>query len=188
MSETKEGKIAGKSVLGALGIICIVLTAGLIATIAAYRSIVQERDSTISSLNSQISSLNSQATNLQDQITLLKTQLNGLLNATATSASVDEISLNPSAWLNKTVAVEGNLTGPYDYAGLYVYAWNYKLSSNGITIGVFSLVGPPGPYYQPVNALVLGAVTGRRGYWVTNLSVPTGPVQYGIEAERIYLL
>jgi hypothetical protein len=188
MSETKERKVVRRSVAFALGIASIVLVASLVSTIAVYMASTGNKDNAISSLNSQISSINSQVANLQGQITLLQTQLKGLLNATATSVSVEEISLNLSSWLNRTVVVEGNLTGPYDYTGPYVYAWNYKLSSNGITIGVFSLDGPPGVLIQPVNALVLGAVTGRRGYWVTNLSVPTGPVQYGIEAERIYLL
>jgi hypothetical protein len=38
-------------------------------------------------------------------------------------------------------------------------------------------------------ALIQGAVTERRAYWVTiNGDEPVGPVQYLIEAERIYVL
>jgi outer membrane murein-binding lipoprotein Lpp len=190
MSETKKREITGKSVLVALGIVCIVLLAGLIATIAVDSSIIRDKDGSISSLNSEVSSLNSKVTNLQDQVGLLQDQVDGLLNASATSVSVEELSLNPSAWLNKTVAVEGNFTGPYQYAGPLVYAWNYLLSSNGTIVGVFSLDGPSGPpIFQPVKALVLGVVIQSRDHTLTvNGYIPVGPAQYIIEAEKIYLL
>jgi outer membrane murein-binding lipoprotein Lpp len=190
MSEKKERKTAGKTTFIVFGIVCIVLTAGLIATITVYSSIIRDKDSSISSLNSQVSSLNSKVTNLQDQVRLLQEQVDGLLNATATSVSVDEISLHPSTWLNRTVAVEGNLTGPYNYAGLLVYAWNYLLSSNGTSVGVFSLDGPSGPVlFQPVKALVLGVVIESRDHTLTvNGDIPVGPVQYIIEAKKVYLL
>jgi hypothetical protein len=60
MSETKEGKLAGKGVFIALGIICIVLVAGLTVSIVAYTSIIRDRDNTISSLNSKVTSLQTQ--------------------------------------------------------------------------------------------------------------------------------
>jgi len=59
VSETKETKIARKSVIIALGIICIVLVAGLVTMIALYTS-------AISSLNSQVSNLQKQVNDLQN--------------------------------------------------------------------------------------------------------------------------
>lgn len=72
MSETKEKKISRKGVLIALGIICIVLVAGLTVSIVVYTSIIRDRDNTISSLNSRVSGL--------------QTQVNGLVNQTVQSS------------------------------------------------------------------------------------------------------
>jgi cell division protein FtsB len=86
MSETKETKIARKSVLIALGIICIVLASSLVGTLVYYASLVNDKDSAISALNSQISQLTSNVTNLQNQATSLQTQVNELLNSTVQSS------------------------------------------------------------------------------------------------------
>jgi hypothetical protein len=67
MSEKKGRKIVGKSVLIALGIICIVLVASLTVSIAVYTSIIHDRDSTISSLNSKVSGLQTQVDELLNQ-------------------------------------------------------------------------------------------------------------------------
>lgn len=64
----KETKIANKGVLITLGVICVVLVAGLITTIAVYTSAV--------------SSLNVQVTNLQNQLAALQKQVNDLQNTT----------------------------------------------------------------------------------------------------------
>jgi cell division protein FtsB len=79
MSETKKRKIAVKSVLIALGIICIVLASGLVGALVYYVSLVNDKDSAISMLNSQIFQLTSNVTNLQNQVTDLQTQVNELL-------------------------------------------------------------------------------------------------------------
>jgi len=68
-----QKKLVSRMVVIALGLICIVLVAGLVGAIAVYMPMVSnlesqiaEKNSTISSLNSQISSLNSQVSSLQD--------------------------------------------------------------------------------------------------------------------------
>jgi predicted PurR-regulated permease PerM len=86
VSEIRETKVSGKGVIIALGIICIILASGLVATVA---------------LNSQIGSLNSQITNLKNQITKLQTQTNDdLRNATNFIVYYEEFGnaslLNPS--------------------------------------------------------------------------------------------
>ena len=67
-----QKKIVGRAMVIALGLICIILAAGLVGAIAVYMPMVSnlesqiaEKNSTISSLNSQISSLNSQVLALQ---------------------------------------------------------------------------------------------------------------------------
>jgi uncharacterized coiled-coil protein SlyX len=80
--------------------------------IASLNSQISDQNNTISSLNSRISQLDSNITNLQNQVAIQQRILNDLLNVTATVVTVDEITLNASAWLNKTVIVEGKLFGP----------------------------------------------------------------------------
>jgi hypothetical protein len=56
--KVNEKKMVSRNVGIALGIISIVLAAGLVGAIANYTSIVNWKDGTISSLNSQVSDLN----------------------------------------------------------------------------------------------------------------------------------
>ena len=50
--------------------------------------------------------------------------------------SVDEIMNDPSAWVNRTVTVEGNFSGPVFFPPFEHSPWNYTLSSDDITVGV----------------------------------------------------
>jgi flagellar basal body-associated protein FliL len=194
MSDIKETKTARKGIVVVLGIICIILIAGLGGTIAVYTLMIKDKNGTISSLRSQISQLDSDVTNLEKQVTSdnftinsltsqvtnLQKQVNDLLNASY--VSVDEITANASAWVNKTVVVEGNISLNI-YTGWWWAPWNYELSSNGTTIGV----SWPGNLSNGKNVLVLGVVTG--GQWTEMLANGTvtsyGSVVYFIEAERI---
>jgi hypothetical protein len=68
--ETMNGKkVVSKTVVIALGLMCIVLVAGLVAAFAVHMH-------TISSLNSQISSVNSTVTTLQSQVSALTAIIN----------------------------------------------------------------------------------------------------------------
>jgi hypothetical protein len=100
-------KVGQKRVVGitatlALGVICIVLAAGLVGAIAVYmptannlQSQITEKDNTISSLNSTISTLNATNRILQNSIGVL-------------SAQVSQLSLNVSE-LQYEVAYFNNL-------------------------------------------------------------------------------
>jgi len=82
-----ERKMVSRSVVVALGIICIILIACLGGAMAYYTLAIGDRDNTITSKNNQIYSLNSNVTNLQNQNKQLQTWLNGnetLLNQTET--------------------------------------------------------------------------------------------------------
>jgi outer membrane murein-binding lipoprotein Lpp len=70
-----QRKIISRTMVIALGLICIILAAGIVGAIAFYMPMVSnlefqiaEKNSTISSLNSQVSSLNSQILSLQADI------------------------------------------------------------------------------------------------------------------------
>src|SRR5271157_735821 len=74
MSETKPKRMVGRNVATALGIICIIVTVGLLGALVYYvnslNSEISVRDSTISDLNTQISYMNGQLNNLNAIATL----------------------------------------------------------------------------------------------------------------------
>jgi len=70
-----EKKMVRRSVAITLGIVCIILIAGLGGLTAHYTSIVGERDNSVSSLKSQISDLEDQVGNLSDMVDLKLTNV-----------------------------------------------------------------------------------------------------------------
>ncbi|MGA2310436.1 MAG: hypothetical protein ABSG57_12935 [Candidatus Bathyarchaeia archaeon] len=104
-SETKPKKMVSRNVAVALGIICIVLVAVLAGTVVLMNS----------------------------QITYLQDQLNELLNVTV--IPLGTITSNPSAWVSRTVIVEGNLYS-FPFPVIVRSPYNYELSSDGQMIGV----------------------------------------------------
>jgi uncharacterized coiled-coil protein SlyX len=100
MGETRERKVASRSVAFALVIVCILLVAGLGGAMAYYTIAINSKDSelnsqkatisqlnaTIEDQNNTINQLNVNVTNLQNQTTTLQKQLNDLLNATDANA------------------------------------------------------------------------------------------------------
>jgi uncharacterized coiled-coil protein SlyX len=113
-----------RSAVVALGIVCILLIAGLGGTIAYYtitinskqseldsaNKTISQLDATISKQNDAIGQLNTTISNLQNQITSLTSQvssLKSLLNATPTTVS--ELVNDTSDWVNRTVVLEGSL-------------------------------------------------------------------------------
>lgn len=129
-------KTFGKTIVTVLGLICIILAAGLITAIAIYmpqtnalEAQITEKDSTILALNSQILSLNSQIASLNSQVSSLQEQLNqtrenmaALQSAILTYRSI--VYLNESQYLfsARTITQEANTTtvvyeDPLIYAG-----------------------------------------------------------------------
>lgn len=145
MGEKVERKVVGRSLVIALGTIFIVVLAGVVGAFSYY---IIDKNNTIASLNTQISQLNANVTSLQIQvasynssinsltvsITNLQEELNTILNW---SSSIEDMVLgDPFVWVNRTVMVEGNLTGPYGAPAFEQVPWGYQLSSGNQTIGV----------------------------------------------------
>jgi hypothetical protein len=174
--------MARKGVLIALGIICIVLVSGLGGVVAYSALTLSDKNRTIDSLNSQISQLNASTTVLQNEVNDL------LLNATPI-ASISEINLDPSAWVNKTVVVEGQLSGPYMY--FTAISYDYVLSSNGTKVafnddlGLNSIGVDLGNsiWNGSVNVVIVGTV--RQGIIGTIIMGAQPTVIYYIEAESV---
>lgn len=140
----------------------------------AHASEIAERDNVIADLNYTVLTLNSEISDLARVF----------LNVTANSATLSELSLDPSTWVNKTVCVEGNLS----FLSLSIenladgYKWNYRLISNG----AFWLLWEPdwfpasSPSYDGVNAIIIGIVNQTIIY-----VSPSYQTAYYIDAERI---
>ena len=207
-----EKKSIGRSIVITLGIICMILTVGLVVLVVNYELVMSEKNATISSQDSQITNLQSwldgNKTYYEDQLVNESRQIadrDGViadLNNTIVSlnseisylaslleralyyATVSELSLNASTWVNKTIMVEGNLTfigqsrSIEDIANGYF--WNYEISSNG----TFGLNWAPdkwdNPSYDGVTAIVIGVLKATTVY-----SRPSYLTAYYIEAEKI---
>lgn len=154
--KTSQKKVVGRTVAIALGMVCIVLVAGLVGAIAVYTPMVNnlksqtaEKDNTISSLNSQISALNSSTSSKDSQIAALNLQIAGLNQQVSSIASI--LSLNVSTYLvhNQDVTLEPNASTivfptdqqtPLYYAG-YVYVAVQSSSNTTYVEGSYSLYG-----------------------------------------------
>ena len=71
--ETKPRKVVGRSVAIALGIICILLIAGLGGAMAYYTMTIHNKENEINSANNTINQLNSTVANQNSTISLLNT-------------------------------------------------------------------------------------------------------------------
>lgn len=76
--EMSEKKVVSRKLAIVLGIICIILAAGLVGVIANYTLIISGKDKTITSLNAQIINLENQITSKDNTIASLNSQINQL--------------------------------------------------------------------------------------------------------------
>jgi prefoldin subunit 5 len=212
-----EKKMVSRGVFVALGIICIILIAGLAGAFAYYvtgknntisslntqvsskdsqisqlNAQIWDKNNTIFTLNSQIAQLNSSVTNLNNRIDSLnatianlQNQLYALLNLTGANSvglnlteanfvDINQINANQSAWMNKMVVVEGNLSED-------PLATIYDLTSGNVGIQVY---WPAGVVLKgSVPAMVYGVFTGGE---VEN-DPHNDPIWYLIDAETVAL-
>lgn len=91
-----EKKTVGRKVILGIGVICIILTAGLAGTISYYNSTLNSKDFIISYLSGQVNDLNSQIANLQSQISNLRGQSNSTNSQNSLNGAAASLSL--STW------------------------------------------------------------------------------------------
>ena len=123
-----QKKIFGRTMVIALGMICIVLVAGLVGAIAVYMPMVNslesqiaEKDNTILSLTSQVLSLTSQVSSLQDSLNQSNTSIVALQQAILYYRSI--IYLNESGYLFATQTLTQNAnTSTIVYNNMLEYA------------------------------------------------------------------
>jgi len=141
MSETKERKVALKSVLIALGIICIVLIAGLVTAIAVYTL--------------AISSLNSQVTNLQKQVNDLQNTTDFdrfFLEFGNVSLRSPNINFSPPVNMYRalTIALESDEWNASSLSDMQVYVYFSKYWSNNSSGTYIQPVTEPPKDYSPI--------------------------------------
>jgi DNA-binding transcriptional ArsR family regulator len=167
--QTKSGKVVGRSVAIALGIVGILLIACLGGVTAYYTMAIHDKENELNSTNSTIDQLNTKVTDLQNQtafdnvtmtslqfqIDLLQFQIAELeKNASADNATITNllgqvnllrnwsssitnmIMSDPSSWVNRTVIVEGDLTGIFVLPAFQSSPWYNKLVNGNQSIGV----------------------------------------------------
>jgi hypothetical protein len=100
-----------------------------------------------------------------------------IFNPAQQKFSIDQILLNPNAWVNKRVEVEGNFTGPVvSTPGEVLLPWNYELVSSGAN----GVAWNSSANYESGVVMVTGIVRERR---IGSLQLAT--VIYYIEAETV---
>ncbi len=160
----------------ALGIICIVLAASLIGTLAYYVPQINSKNNAIDFLNARISQLEANTTD----------------SFLAPTTTIENITSDPGNWENQTVVVEGELSGLLLY---FTYiSWDRELSTNGTVypqdslgrdaIGV-NLQRIQADPYDVGNVVVAGIV--KKGYIGTIVSGESPTVSYYIEASFLIL-
>ncbi|MCJ7559931.1 hypothetical protein MUO79_04855 [Candidatus Bathyarchaeota archaeon] len=102
--KTSQKKVVGRTVAIALGMVCIVLVAGLVGAIAVYTPMVNnlesqtaEKDNTISSLNSQISALTNLVANYANSLNQSDSEMAALNSQISVLTSI--VYLNESEYL-----------------------------------------------------------------------------------------
>lgn len=170
-------RIGWKPLTLALAMICIVLSAGLVAVIAVYlpmvdnlNSQVAERDTSIAALNLQVSSLNSQISSLQDSlaqnesyianleegIDILNSQIAGYLSIIYLNETdylpIDDVSQNASTYtvlFNGTLMYTGYVAVNAESTSNTTYI-QLLYSGHGVNYDHNVTVGMSGTAYFPV--------------------------------------
>jgi predicted PurR-regulated permease PerM len=133
--KTNEKKVVNRTVAIALGVICIVLVAGLVSAIAIYtpqitdlQSQITQKDSTISSLNSQISVLNNSLNQTKTSSDAKDSQIAALTQQLQSNEQYyyNIINLNASGILFSDSIIQ--------YANNYTSIWNDNLQYAGFVI------------------------------------------------------
>jgi hypothetical protein len=99
----------------------------------------------------------------------------------------DIIMSNPSAWVNKTVIVQGNLIGPFAFPVLEHSPWDFELSSGGHTIGVSLSTSVNMSVVWMLNSSAPVRIYGvvEKGEITTTGGVLPSTITYYIEAEKV---
>ena len=136
-----EKKMVSRDVAIVLGMVCILLIAGMGAVAAYYTMQINDKDSMISSLNTQIATKNSQISQLNSSATNLETQLSDLTSIVELNKS--EVCYNTSALespFNQGNELPANFSYPdkIGYISLTVYAPNFDAYAGVVLVQVSS--------------------------------------------------
>jgi len=139
----KPQKVVRRSVAAALGIVCILLVAGLIGALVYHTDVVNdEKNNQINSVNNAISSLNSQISQLNETIASLNSQVSRL------NATISYIQLNETiSSLNSQIS---QLNGTISSLNSQVSQLNTSISNiqGEKTVGIQIYASDPNDHYS----------------------------------------
>jgi hypothetical protein len=181
MSVPKPRKMVSRNVAIVLGIICIILVAGLGGVTTFYTSVVRDRDSTIAGKDNQISSLDS-------QIASLNASLNSQMseeNNTISSLNYQISRMNSTLWAfqAQVASLTSNLTNLQKIANLmessvlFDYGINFtslNLNLTAMLLVFFNVVASP----MGINLESPATHIDYAGYFVVNVTSSTSNTTY----------
>ncbi|HYB68866.1 MAG TPA: NosD domain-containing protein [Candidatus Acidoferrales bacterium] len=162
-SRIKTNGLMSRSVAVSLGIICILLIAGMGATILYYATAINNKQSELDLANKTINQLNATITEQHDEITQLDNMITNLQNQISANSSAQaqnetvyinsDGSVSPSSAPissvdNVTYTFTGNISSP-TYSGIVVERNNTVIDGNGFTL--------QGPDLQGVSGIELSS-------------------------------
>jgi phage shock protein E len=116
---TTPGKVVGKNVVIILGIICILLIAGLGGAIAYYMMAINDKDSELDMLRSEVSELNATSNQLNATITELNNTINSL-NVELQMARDGDVSVQTAYRIMNSGALVVDVRTPDEYNIMHV--------------------------------------------------------------------
>jgi cell division protein FtsL len=153
---TKSKRMVSRNVAIVLGIICIVLLASLVGVLTYYGSVIDEKNSTISSLNSQIAQLKNQLASDNSAIANLQTQLNNdnttISNLTAQANEYNSTITNLQTQISKcnssltNLQIQINSLSPFDFILKDFSSFNQEFGNIPLTLSTGS---PPVYNFSP---------------------------------------
>jgi cell division protein FtsB len=161
MSEKKPKKMVRRRVAMALGIICVVVVAGLVGAFAYY---VNDKNNTISSLTSQISTKDSQIEDEYSQISQLNSNITNLQNQINNLNAMSNLEFSTFWQSSQFVATMPENIGGLSYVDspIVPYAGYVKVeiepSNNTYVRVLYNSQGTSFDYEVPVNANGTGII------------------------------
>jgi uncharacterized coiled-coil protein SlyX len=167
MSETEETKTAGKGVIIALGIICVILVVSLFGVIAYYTITIRNKESELNSANIAINQLNATIARQNDTIDALNTTVTNLQKQVALDNSTLTKLQNQIASDNRTITSLG--------ARVLIDGITYSTTPTSydlLFIGYFTLL----PNNQSDPNMDFGMLWHNQLCWLLTPGEPTPPI------------
>jgi len=148
-----ERKISGRRIAVVLGVVCVILVAGVVETAAATNRLPQmNRNRLMSSLISQISALRKEVASLEAQINDTQSWSEGVFNFNLTKGANTQFNISTGGFRTATISISSYCDNSTVYRVFIGFITaNQTLSDQQYTVQTFSTFFPglPRPPLQP---------------------------------------